>query len=86
MRCATCGTAWKHSTLSCPYCGKDQFGILALAPLEADDRHVMYGCGACKHYVKGIRSQEPTLDDLLPLEDLLTLPLDAAAGADGYIK
>lgn len=86
MRCATCGTSWRHSLVRCPFCGENQLRSVALPTAQDDARYLVYGCGACKRYIKAVLTESPIADDLLPLEDLLTLPLDAAAQTEGYLK
>jgi formate dehydrogenase maturation protein FdhE len=70
----------------CPFCGENELRSVALPTAEENARYLVYACGACKHYIKAIVAESPIADDLLPLEDLLTLPLDAAAQTEGYLK
>jgi len=84
LRCATCGVSWKYHLLQCASCGNDQFRELSFIKLDGDERHQADACKVCMHYVKGVRTHDSIPNDLLPLEDLLTLSLDAAAQQQGY--
>lgn len=84
LRCATCASAWLFPRLACPYCGTDQFRLLSFIRLEDQAQLQADTCANCRHYIKAVFTSEPILSDLLPLEDLLTLPLDAAAQQQGF--
>ncbi len=84
LRCATCGTAWLFRRLQCAYCSNDKHQTLAYFTLADDPSHRVDTCEVCHHYLKAVNANELTPSDLLPLEDLLTLPLDVAAQQKGY--
>lgn len=86
LRCAACGASWLFRRLECPHCGTTEFRALSYIKLTDDPTHQADTCDHCKRYVKSVAASEPLSRDWLPLEDLLTLPLDAAAQAGGYTR
>ena len=86
LRCAACGTSWQFRRLECAHCGSDDFRSLAQIRLEEDPARFVDTCDVCHHYIKGINASEPISTDLLPLEDLLTIHLDAMAEQNGYSR
>ena len=86
LRCAACGTSWQFRRLECANCGSDDFRSLAQIHLEEDPSRFVDTCDVCHHYIKGINASEPISTDLLPLEDLLTIQLDAMAEQNGYTR
>ena len=84
LRCAACGTSWQFRRLECANCGSDDFRSLAQIHLAEDTSRFVDTCDVCHHYIKGINASEPISTDLLPLEDLLTIHLDAMAEQNGY--
>ena len=86
LRCAACGTSWPFRRLECAHCGSDDFRSLAQIRLEEDPTRFVDTCDVCHHYIKGINTSEPISTDLLPLEDLLTIHLDAMAEQNGYSR
>ena len=86
LRCAACGTSWQFRRLECAQCGSDDFRALAQIRLAEDPTRFVDTCDICHHYIKGINASEPISTDLLPLEDLLTIHLDALAEQNGYSR
>jgi FdhE protein len=84
LRCAHCATSWLYPRMQCAWCGGDDFRRLAQLTLEDDARYRVDLCAVCGRYLKGMLAEEPIPSDLLPLEDLLSLPLDAMARQAGY--
>ncbi len=86
LRCAACGTSWQFRRLECAHCGSDDFRSLAQIRLDEDPARFVDTCDVCHHYIKGINASEPISTDLLPLEDLLSIQLDAMAEQNGYSR
>ena len=86
LRCAACGTSWQFRRLECAHCGSDDFRSLSQIRLEEDPARFVDTCDVCHHYIKGINASEPISTDLLPLEDLLSIQLDALAEQNGYSR
>jgi ribosomal protein L37E len=86
LRCAACGSSWQFRRLECAHCGSAEFRKLAQIHLEDDRVHFVDTCDVCHHYIKGVNASEPISTDLLPLEDLLTIHLDAMAEQNGYSR
>jgi hypothetical protein len=86
LRCATCGMAWFFPHLACGWCSNDNFRALGYFVVEGDVSHRVDTCDACHGYLKRCMVSELTPSELLPLEDLLTLPLDVAAEQKGYTQ
>jgi hypothetical protein len=86
LRCAACGSSWPFRRLECANCGSVDFRSLAQIHLDDDREHFVDTCDVCQHYIKGINASEPVSTDLLPLEDLLTIHLDAMAEQNGYSR
>jgi Protein involved in formate dehydrogenase formation len=86
LRCAACGSSWLYRRLECAHCGSDQFRELAQIHIDDDPTCFVDTCDVCHHYIKGLNATEPISTDLLPLEDLLTIHLDAMAEKNGYAR
>jgi len=85
LRCGLCGADWRVARLSCPHCGnEDHRSLKVLFPESDPARPRVEACDRCMAYVKVIPAFAPTPVDLLPVEDLATLHLDAAAQQCGY--
>ena len=84
LRCASCGTRWLFYRLQCPHCGNDSSRTLSHLTIEGDKTHRVDTCDNCHRYLKALTAFDPTPTELLPLEDLATMALDAAAQQQGY--
>jgi len=85
LRCGLCGADWEHSRLACVHCGNDDHRSREY--LFSEGRHEMAhveACARCKTYLKIIPAFAPNPVDLLSVEDLATVHLDAAARERGY--
>ena len=87
LRCSFCGASWQPAVRRCIYCSDagDAFLVAALAPGDEPARRVEL-CRACGGYLKNVRAAAPTPFALLPVADLESSDLDAAAVERGYIR
>ena len=87
LRCSFCGAAWQPATPRCIYCSEtgDAFLVAALSQTGEPARSVEL-CRACGGYLKRLRAAEPAPFALLPVVDLASSDLDAAAVDRGYIR
>ena len=87
LRCSFCGAAWQPAVRCCIYCSAtgEPFLVAALSPADETSRRVEL-CRACGGYLKSVRAAEPTPFALLPIVDLESSDLDAAAVERGYIR
>jgi FdhE protein len=87
LRCAECGAAWRVDRFGCPHCGCEDPAAQRLLRAAGDGRlERVEACAACRGYVKVFEAFLPTPAELLPVEDLATLHLDAAAREHGYVR
>ncbi len=85
LRCGLCGADWRIARLSCPHCGNEDHRSLRVLFQENDPKRPRIdACDKCMTYLKVIPAFSPTPVDLLPVEDLATLRLDAVACVKGY--
>ncbi len=85
LRCGLCGADWRVNRLSCPHCGNEDHRSLRVFLQENDPgKPRIEACDRCMTYVKVIPAFSPTPVDLLPVEDLATVRLDAEAQRRGY--
>ena len=87
LRCSFCGAAWQPAIRRCIYCSDagDAFLVAALSPGDKPSRRVEL-CRTCGGYLKSVRAAAPTPFALLPVADLESSDLDAAAVERGYIR
>ena len=87
LRCSFCGGAWQPAVRRCIYCSGsgESFLVATLPPADEPSRRVEL-CRACGGYLKSVRAAAPTPFALLPVADLESSDLDAAAVDRGYIR
>jgi len=87
LRCLQCGAVWRVPRLRCPSCGNEDHATLSTLSEEGrrGTRRVE-ACERCRRYVKVIAAAAPTPDEMLLLEDLATLHLDAVARERGFAR
>ncbi len=87
LRCSFCGAAWQPAVRRCIYCSGsgDAFLVAAPSPTDEPSRRVEL-CRACGGYLKNLCAAAPTPFALLPVVDLESSDLDAAAVERGYIR
>jgi FdhE protein len=85
LRCGVCGADWRVQRLSCPRCGNEDHRSLKTFIEDDDPRKArIESCERCMTYLKVIPAFSPTPVDMLPVEDLATIHLDAIAREQGY--
>jgi formate dehydrogenase accessory protein FdhE len=84
LRCGLCGADWRIARLSCPHCGTEDHRSLKVFFQNDPAGPRIEACDQCMTYVKVIPAFSPTPADLMPVEDLATIRLDAFAQERGY--
>ncbi len=83
LLCSRCDFEWPYRRTSCPFCGNDTPEQYQYVPSE-DGIYRLYLCDRCRRYLKVIDLRELVEEPLLPVERILTLPMDLAARQEGY--
>jgi FdhE protein len=85
LRCGSCGADWQSRRMQCVHCGNEDHKTLRYLYDERNrEKTRIEACDKCKGYLKVISSFTPTPPEMLPVEDLATLPLDYIAAERGY--
>lgn len=85
LRCGMCGANWSYPRLQCAFCHNQDYKSLGYFSVEGQEgKYSVQICEVCHNYIKVIVTFDPTLVDLLPVEDLATLHLDMIATERGY--
>jgi FdhE protein len=85
LRCGMCGANWSYPRLQCAFCHNQDYKSLGYFSVEGEEgKYSVQICEVCRNYIKVIVTFDPTLVDLLPVEDLATLHLDMIATERGY--
>ena len=85
LRCGQCGADWQFPRLQCMYCGNEDHQTLKHLYTESHRETMRVEvCDKCHGYLKVITSFAPTSPEMLTVEDLATLHLDAIAESRGY--
>jgi FdhE protein len=81
--CSRCTLRWKFEPLTCPYCrNSDRARITSFA--TPDGRYRVYACDVCHRYLKAYDGRRATRPVMVMVDNVATLPLDAAAMQRGY--
>ncbi|MGQ9516160.1 MAG: formate dehydrogenase accessory protein FdhE [Anaerolineae bacterium] len=83
LLCSRCDFEWPYRRTSCPYCGCEDSEKYQYA-LSEDNVYRLYLCDNCYRYLKTLDLREVFEDRLLPIERIVTLPMDIAAYRAGY--
>ncbi|MGB9777250.1 MAG: formate dehydrogenase accessory protein FdhE [Anaerolineae bacterium] len=83
LLCSRCDFEWPYRRSSCPFCGNDNPDQYLYVPSE-DNIYRLYLCDRCRRYLKVIDLRELMEEPPLPVERILTLPMDRAARAEGF--
>ncbi len=83
LLCSRCDFEWPYRRTSCPFCGNDNPDQYLYVPSE-DGIYRLYLCDRCRRYLKVIDLRELVEEPPLPVERILTLPMDLAARREGY--
>lgn len=85
--CSFCGAAWQPAVTRCIYCDEAGESFLVAAHTQAGQQpRSVELCRACGGYLKRLGAAGPTPFVLLPVADLASSDLDAAAVERGYIR
>ena len=79
LLCSRCDTEWRIGRVGCPFCndGADSY--------FEDAGYRLYVCEQCQHYLKTLDARKLDTVPLLPVERVVTLGMDIAARAKGYV-
>jgi formate dehydrogenase maturation protein FdhE len=81
--CARCALRWKFEVLTCPYCrNSNRARITSFA--TTDGQYRVYACDVCHRYLKAYDGRRATRPVMPMVDNVATLPLDAAAMQRGY--
>jgi hypothetical protein len=81
--CGRCGLRWNFESLTCPFCrNSDRSRITSFA--TPDGRYRVYACDVCSRYLKAYDGRRATRPVMPIVDNVATLPLDAAAMQRGY--
>jgi FdhE protein len=83
LLCSRCDNEWHFARLGCPFCETRDHAKLRYYP-EEDGSHRLYVCDNCGRYLKAIDLRQAPGRVLLPVERVLTVPMDVAAREQGY--
>jgi FdhE protein len=83
LLCSRCDFEWQYVRLGCPFCETREPSNLNYY-LEEDGSHRLYVCDHCGRYLKAIDLRGAPGRVLLPVERVLTVPMDVAAREQGY--
>ncbi len=81
--CSRCDAEWFSLRTGCPFCGEDNPAEQTFS-ISKDGAYRLYLCDHCKRYLKTIDLRQVTDERLLPVERILTAPMDVAAHKGGY--
>jgi hypothetical protein len=83
LTCGRCESRWPWLFVGCPWCEtRDATQLVTLA--SPDRKYRVYGCNACRRYLKGYDARGGRRQVLPAVDTIATLPLDAAAMQRGF--
>jgi hypothetical protein len=81
--CARCSARWHFAQLTCPFClNADRSRMTSFA--SRDGKYRLYACDVCERYLKAYDSRKASRPVMPAVDQVATLPLDAAAIQKGY--
>ncbi len=83
LLCSRCDTEWHYRRIGCPFCGEE--ADVAYYPSD-DNVYRLYVCDACRGYLKTVDQRQLAEPRPLPVERILTIPMDIAAQDAGYLR
>jgi FdhE protein len=87
LRCGACGADWQVRRMQCAQCGNEDHKTQHYLYAEGRrDTMRVEVCDACKGYIKVIASFSPSPAEMITIEDLATVHLDALAQEQGYVR
>ena len=81
--CGRCSAGWPFAAFTCPFCANDERSRVTSFATR-DGRYRVYGCDACRRYLKAYDARNAARPVLVAVDTIATLPLDAAAMQRGY--
>ncbi len=81
--CHRCRTQWAWHAWACPRCENDDRETIS-SFASRDGLYRIYACGKCMRYVKAFDARNAPRPFLAEVDQIATLPLDAAAITKGY--
>ncbi len=81
--CHRCRTQWPWHAWACPRCENDDRETIS-SFASRDGLYRIYACGKCMRYVKAFDGRNAPRPFLAEVDQIATLPLDAAAITKGY--
>ena len=82
--CSRCHSEWPYARVRCPFCGTTDPTKLHYY-LGEDRVYRLYGCALCQRYIKTMDLRQTDKEVLIPLERILTVPMDVVAQQQGYV-
>ena len=81
--CGRCSARWHFHQLTCPFClNPDRRKITSFT--SRDGRYRLYACDVCERYLKAYDARQASRPVMPAVDNVATLPLDAAAMQKGY--
>ncbi len=81
--CGRCTARWRFDPCACPFCLNADRRLLPSFS-SRDGIYRLYACDACHRYIKAYDARQGGRPLMLALDQVATLPLDAAAIQRGY--
>lgn len=86
LRCASCGAGWPYPRGKCVHCGSEDDRAQHYLAAEGEaEKYRVDVCDNCRGYLKSVTNFAPTPSELLTIEDMALLHLDAVASERGYL-
>jgi hypothetical protein len=83
--CGRCALRWKFEPLTCPFCGnREKSRITSFAARLGDNDYRVYACDVCHRFLKAFDARRAARPVMPVVDNVATLPLDAAAIQRGY--
>ncbi len=81
--CGRCTARWRFQPPTCPFCAASD-PALSRSFASPDRRHRVYACDGCRRYLKAYDARQTDYPLIVPVEQIATMRLDAAAMQKGY--
>jgi hypothetical protein len=82
--CERCQGQWTFDQIACPFCSNDDRARITSFATR-DGQYRIYACDVCKRYLKAFDGRQSSRPVLPVVDEIATLPLDAAAVQKGYV-
>jgi FdhE protein len=81
LLCSRCSAEWMYGRLGCAFCEGTEKHMYYQS---MDELYRLYVCDRCNRYLKTIDRRQTDRDVHLPVECIVTVPMDIAAQQKGY--